>query len=80
MEKKISDFTIKEQKELSAIITTIQKLHKQLQKSSYYKKEQTYTMNEEGDNIPDDILLEILPNLNIWCVEVIRQFVKQLKD
>lgn len=79
MEKKISDLTIKEQKELIGIISTIQKLHKQLQKSSYYKKEKTYTINEEGDHIPDDILLEILPNLNWSCVEVIRQFAEQIK-
>jgi hypothetical protein len=80
MKAMINDLPIKEQKELSAIISTTQKLHKQLQKSSYFMKEQTYTINEEGDQIPDDILLEILPNLNVWCVEVIRQFVKQLED
>jgi hypothetical protein len=79
MEKKISDLTIKEQKELSGIISTIQKLHKQLQKSSYYNKEQTYSIDDEGESIPDDMLLEIIPQLNYSCVEVIRQFAKQIK-
>jgi hypothetical protein len=78
MEKKWVDLSIKEQKELSRIIPAIQKLHQQLQKSSYYNKQQTYSTDDEGDEIPDDYLLEMLLTLNSVCVDATREFIKKI--
>lgn len=71
--------TEREIKELMGITKSIQKLHNQLQKSSYYQKEQTYTRDDDGDLIPDDEFKELLPELNYQLVQVIKQFAKQLK-
>jgi len=70
--------TLKEKRELVKIMTTAQKLHDQLHKSSYYKKEPTYTLDECGDEYPDDILLEQLAILNGHLCDVFRSYVKQM--
>jgi hypothetical protein len=71
--------TLKEKRELTGIMTTAQKLHNQLHKSSYYKKDFTYTLDEDGNDQPDDILHEQLAVLNGQLCDIFRSYVKQMK-
>lgn len=73
--------TLKEKKELVKIMATAQKLHEQLHKSSYYKREQNYLMGEDGFiDVPEDWLLDILGSLNSNLCDAMRQYVKQMKE
>jgi hypothetical protein len=71
--------TLKEKRELVGIMTTAQKLHNQLHKSSYYKKEPTYTLDKYGDEYSDDILHEQLAVLNGQLCDIFRSYVKQME-
>jgi hypothetical protein len=71
--------TLKEKRELVKIMTTAQKLHDQLHKSSYYKKETTYSLDEDGEEYPDDILHEQLAVLNGQLCDIFRSYVKQME-
>ena len=71
--------TLKEKRELVKIMTTAQKLHDQLHKSSYYKKEFIYSLDEDGDEYPYDILHEQLAVLNGQLCDIFRSYVKQME-
>ena len=72
--------TLKEKKGLATIMATALKLHEQLHKSSYYKREQNYTPIDEFNDEPQDYLLELLGELNSKLYDAIKQYVKQMKE
>lgn len=71
--------TLKEKRELVKIMTTAQKLHDQLHKSSYYNKDFTYSLDEDGYDQPDDILKELLAALNSQLCDIFTSYVKQME-
>ena len=73
--------TLKEKKGLATIMATALKLHEQLQKSSYYQREQNYILDEDAfEDEPEDYLLELLGSLNQSLYLTMNQYVKQIKE
>ena len=73
--------TLKEKKELVKIMATALKLHEQLHKSSYYKREQNYIPDDDSfEDEAEDYLLELLGTLNQSLYLTVNQYVRQIKE